>query len=709
MAQGRLPSPSINNATITGGVVTSDTSGSNVTATAGSTNTLANWLQGAPTAWGTAAGANTGTSGATVPLLNGTNTWSGPQTVTGTLTAAGGSFATANNHINLGLTTSAVTPFVDFFSSGTGTAGFRVISTANNNLTFLAGTATNVGSFSATGFGSPLSVTNGGVSNVLSGSSSKQWLSFNSNVSGTFTGSTAYNFLGTNSDIVDASGASQSRAPAILSLNSQFGGVGTKGSRLTLTTNITQTAATSDVPGTGTTYIPLKAFTDMTANVGGTSLAGGFTNGSAYAFYPQVWLHPGATNYTIAAGAEWDMVVEGTKQILTVGAGNTTGDVITVTMTGASIVGSPVAVTYTVGAGNTQTNIANGISAAVFNNAALNVAGVSAQINIAAPTTLVITWPTQNTVSATVGTSGAGTVSLGSVVTGASTLFRKGMSISRLSPDSVQGSVQDVAFAISDGTNAFRSGQWRAGITFGDLGQGAGMWPIAATGTMIGAGQQNIFTAGGIGGAFAPAVAKYGIDFHVVNFASSSIWVPGVKVSGTGVLSVQNATLTTDTSGLTLAVTGVVGSGNPAIVSGGGGGSGSANDNYFVGDIITDANGGQYLVSAVNNSTGAATSLTTLVQPSHASSLGTAIATTGGSGAGLTITPTAAANTTINLANITKMASFTVATLPAAAAGNAGAIAYVTDATAPTYRGALTGGGAVKTLVFSDGTAWTSH
>ena len=50
--------------------------------------------------------------------------------------------------------------------------------------------------------------------------------------------------------------------------------------------------------------------------------------------------------------------------------------------------------------------------------------------------------------------------------------------------------------------------------------------------------------------------------------------------------------------------------------------------------------------------------------------------------------------------------AYTVATLPAA--GTAGRRAYVTDATAPTFLGALTGGGAVKCPVFDDGTAWVA-
>lgn len=53
---------------------------------------------------------------------------------------------------------------------------------------------------------------------------------------------------------------------------------------------------------------------------------------------------------------------------------------------------------------------------------------------------------------------------------------------------------------------------------------------------------------------------------------------------------------------------------------------------------------------------------------------------------------------------------YTVATLPATAAAGmvTGARAHVTDATAPTYNGALVGGGAVTVPVFYNGAAWVS-
>ena len=51
--------------------------------------------------------------------------------------------------------------------------------------------------------------------------------------------------------------------------------------------------------------------------------------------------------------------------------------------------------------------------------------------------------------------------------------------------------------------------------------------------------------------------------------------------------------------------------------------------------------------------------------------------------------------------------NYTVATLPVSP--TQGQIAYVTDATAPTYLGTLTGGGSVKCPVFFNGSAWVSH
>jgi hypothetical protein len=62
--------------------------------------------------------------------------------------------------------------------------------------------------------------------------------------------------------------------------------------------------------------------------------------------------------------------------------------------------------------------------------------------------------------------------------------------------------------------------------------------------------------------------------------------------------------------------------------------------------------------------------------------------------------------TNLSVTGTVRTGGYTVATLPAA--GVIGRRAYVTDATLPTYLGALIGGGAVVCPVFDNGTAWVS-
>jgi hypothetical protein len=52
------------------------------------------------------------------------------------------------------------------------------------------------------------------------------------------------------------------------------------------------------------------------------------------------------------------------------------------------------------------------------------------------------------------------------------------------------------------------------------------------------------------------------------------------------------------------------------------------------------------------------------------------------------------------------LTNYTVATLPSAATSGVGARSFVTDAVAPVFGGAVSGGGSVATPVYSDGTNW---
>lgn len=56
-----------------------------------------------------------------------------------------------------------------------------------------------------------------------------------------------------------------------------------------------------------------------------------------------------------------------------------------------------------------------------------------------------------------------------------------------------------------------------------------------------------------------------------------------------------------------------------------------------------------------------------------------------------------------------KLPAYTVATMPACNSVSLDWIIVVSDARTPTYRGALTGGGAVRTPAYCDGTSWTAH
>ena len=56
-----------------------------------------------------------------------------------------------------------------------------------------------------------------------------------------------------------------------------------------------------------------------------------------------------------------------------------------------------------------------------------------------------------------------------------------------------------------------------------------------------------------------------------------------------------------------------------------------------------------------------------------------------------------------------KLPSYTVSGLPTASTVGAGSMAFVTDATSTTTYTTVTGGGANKVLVISDGTNWIIH
>jgi hypothetical protein len=65
--------------------------------------------------------------------------------------------------------------------------------------------------------------------------------------------------------------------------------------------------------------------------------------------------------------------------------------------------------------------------------------------------------------------------------------------------------------------------------------------------------------------------------------------------------------------------------------------------------------------------------------------------------------------TACTLAEPIMLASYTVSGLPSCTSGLAGSVAYVTDASSPTYNATLTGGSSTKTLAMCNGSNWTAH
>lgn len=254
------------------------------------------------------------------------------------------------------------------------------------------------------------------------------------------------------------------------------------------------------------------------------------------------------------------------------------------------------------------------------------------------------------------------------------------------------------------------------GVPYGLLiGDHEGQWPMASSGSLVSASIGQSYPA-------HPSTVKWGVDFLAATFPATGNPYDGgylrsanFSVDGAGTMQIGSAYTSFSAAGLAMDLKGAVGTGTPAVIGTGTG--------WFDQTVATDPYGGIYLIRAT---AGAVTSLTVYRQPSYP--------TTTTPGNPVTLAPYGpmvgiASGLTVNLAwnttastlslqpsgglttigGLAKLKSFTVAALPAAAAGNAGCIAYVTDATAPTYRGALTGGGAVKCMVFSDGAAWTSQ
>lgn len=396
----------------------------------------------------------------------------------------------------------------------------------------------------------------------------------------------------------------------------------------------------------GTTNATLgaaNAWVEADQNTGGTTTTGTTAIGRMFAMNPQVWLRPGGTYWQEMSGGEFNTILEGTKQTATITGSATNADTVSLTFTSASITGSPVTVSATVGTSNPMSTVAKKLGAAINANSALLDAGVSGMVREGAGAILTITWPFPTSVTVSSSVTGAATevVTLSSVTSGASVASKKLAQFIGTEADTVRGASGVDAMIFLGRQNGPPGSQFNYGVRFGGE---VGQWPIERNGSIIAASPQQSIGGSGAVSQQLPVRAKYGIDFSKVNFSQAtgqSLFLPAHSVSGTGVISVGAATINPLATGMSIDANGSQVTA-AAVSAGGGGGAGATTANYFIGDIVTDAYGGQYSVTAVNSSTGAVTTVSILVASSITSGSTPAnpVATTGGSGTGLTLTLT---------------------------------------------------------------------
>jgi hypothetical protein len=423
-----------------------------------------------------------------------------------------------------------------------------------------------------------------------------------------------------------------------------FGGTGTSGGRVALLTELSQTDVANVGAANSPQYVGANVFVQSSYNSGGTG-PGQAGRGSWYSLNPQVLLLPGATYHQLAnALGEINIAVYGTQQVLTLSGAATAGDVISLSFSSAGITGSPVTVSYTVGAGNSLGMMTANLQALIWNNANLRAVGLSATYNSASSSVLTLCWPltlATVTVSATVTGAATETVSLGPVVSGASVANKLGMSIIRESGDTAAPDSFSAAIMVADQLTSPVAG-WQSVLNVGGQNGSGSQFPVTPTGSIIQIGYQGAAGGNGSTQMFTPRVLTYGIDFRYGNFTrqgGKQYAGPGFAIGAAGSVSISNALLSSSSSGLNVDVHGFVGSGNASVVSGGGGGQGVQSRNYFPGDLVYDNYGGQHTVLTTNPATGAVLTLQTEVQPSSATATAPATSQTtfGGSGTGVLV------------------------------------------------------------------------
>jgi hypothetical protein len=293
---------------------------------------------------------------------------------------------------------------------------------------------------------------------------------------------------------------------------------------------------------------------------------------------------------------------------------------------------------------------------------------------------------------------------------GTSVRDKDALRLVRLASDAVGGDRRDTFINMATQTPTGIQAPVKTAIDFGGT---SGPWPFSWTGTLFKVQAQAENGSSGPTGQVRPRRLYSALDVTDVDFTLSSgfpVDSPSWSVDGNGVTKSVNATITPTATGADLDVIGSKYS--SATIANGGGGGGSGTNDYYAGDIVTDTCGNKFYIDTV--SAGAVTGFHLLTYGTKCTAApGNPVLTSGTFGLGFRLNETWATSNTLRLnpsggAVIIGGAGSTVASLFACGASTKGARTYVTDATAPTYLGALTGGGTVVAPVFCNGTAWVS-
>lgn len=212
--------------------------------------------------------------------------------------------------------------------------------------------------------------------------------------------------------------------------------------------------------------------------------------------------------------------------------------------------------------------------------------------------------------------------------------------------DVVAGSSIDAAVIFAS-NNSATSGSPGGGmmLSVGNVNQG---FPVSSIGTILGTNQQISNQSNGRNIHFIAPATKYGVDFTGVDFTLASgraFMSPGFSVDGVGQVRVSNGFIGPISTGLSWDIDRQIVTG--ATVAAGGGGGGTGTNDYYVGDILSDGNGGHYQVATV--SSGGVATVTILNGGVSSSPPSNPVATTGGSGINATLNLTWAAHNTISI------------------------------------------------------------